>query len=130
MSMKQPENVLRRFSKANVSVTSDTTNSRIPPANLSVSASEFGFSYSPIEILDEMFNSACNLLQDPAPTVRCLESEGCLVKCKSNPNQPHHMKPNKNGSFACDTNCTKFISYRYAAIKLQLPKKKDILKNL
>ena len=126
--MKQPENVLRRFSKANVSVTSDTTNSRIPPANLSASASEFGFSYSPIEILDEMFNSACNLLQDPVPIVQCLESEGYLVKCKSNPNQPHHMKLNKNGSFACDTNCTKFKSYRICSHKIAVAEKERHLK--
>ena len=63
MSMKQRENFLRRFNEANVSAI-DTRNSHILPANLSISISEGGILYPPIEILDEMFNSASNLLQD------------------------------------------------------------------
>ena len=41
----------------------DVTNSHIPPANLSISVV---FHIPSIEILDEMFGSASNLLQDPA----------------------------------------------------------------
>ena len=62
---------------------------------------------SPIAILDERFNSASNLLQDPASIVQCSGSEGYSAKSKSNPTQPHHIKLNQNGSFSCDTNCTK-----------------------
>ena len=59
----------------------------------------------------EMFNSAGNLLQDPASLAHCLGSKGHLAKSKSNPNQLHHIKLNKNGSFKCHTNCRKFKSY-------------------
>ena len=116
---------MRIFNKANVSVTSDTTNTHIPPVNLSISVSEFGFLYPPIEILDEMFNSTSNLLQDPASIVQCPGSEGYLVKCKSNPNQPHHMKVNKKGSFACNTNCIKFKSYRICSHTIAVAKKEQ-----
>ena len=109
--MKQREKSLRRFNEANISVI-DATNSHIPPANLSISVSECGILYPPIEILDEMFNSASNLLQDPASIVQCLGSEGYLTKSESNPSQPHHIKLNRNGSFARDTSCTKFKFYR------------------
>ena len=84
MSMKQPEKPFRRFNKANVSVTSDTTNSHIPPANLSISVSQFGIFYSPIKILDEMYNSGSN--QSPVSIVQCSGSERYLAKSKSNPN--------------------------------------------
>ena len=84
--MKQPEKPFRRFNKANVSVTSDTTNSHIPPANLSISVSQFGIFYSPIKILDEMYNSASNLLLGPVSIVQCSGSERYLAKSKSNPN--------------------------------------------
>ena len=59
-----------------------------------------------------MFNSASNLLQDPPSIIQCPGLEGYLTKSKSNPNQSHHIKLNKNGSFACDTSCTNFKSYR------------------
>ena len=39
--------------------------------------------YPSIEILDEMFDSASNLLQDPASLVQCLE----LKEPLANPNQ-------------------------------------------
>ena len=83
--MKRREKILKRFNEANVSVI-DTANSHIPPANLSISVSECGISYSPIEILDEMLKSVSNLLQDPASIVPCPQSEGYLAKSKSNPN--------------------------------------------
>ena len=122
--MKQREKNLRRFNEANISVI-DATNSHIPPANLSISVSECGILYPPIEILDEMFNSASNLLQDLVPIVQCPGSEACLAKPHPNTSQPNH----KNGSLVCDTSCTKFKSYKYAAIQLQLQKKKSILKH-
>ena len=90
----------------------NTPNSHIPTTNLSISLSKHGILYPPIEILDEMFNSASNLLQDPASIVQCLGSEGYLTKSESSPSQPHHIKLNRNGSFARDTSCTKFKSYR------------------
>ena len=98
MSMKQREKFLRRFNEANVSVI-DTTNSHVPPANLSISVSERVILYPPIEILDERFNSASNLLQDLASIVQCPGSERYLAKSKSNPKRPFHIKLNKNGSF-------------------------------
>ena len=111
MSMKRREKFLRRFNEANVSVI-DTTSSHIPPVNLSISVSEWDILYSPIKILDGMFKSVSNLLQDQASIVQCPESEGYLAKSKSDPNQPLHIKLNKNGRFAWDTSCTKFKSYR------------------
>ena len=54
--------------------------SHIPPANLFISVSECGILYPPIEILDEMFNSASNLLRDPASIVQYPGSEGYLAK--------------------------------------------------
>ena len=68
MSMKRREKFFRRFNEANVSVIG-TTSSHIPPVNLSISVSECGILYSPIKILDGMFKSVSNLLQDPASIV-------------------------------------------------------------
>ena len=42
-----------------------------------------------------MFDSASNLLQDPASLVGCLGSKEHLAKSKSNPNQLHHIKLNR-----------------------------------
>ena len=109
MSINQGKNFLRRFNESNVSAI-DTTNSHILPADLSISVLECGVLYPPIEILDEMFSSASNLFQDPPSIVQCPGPEGYLAKSKSDPNQPHHIKLNKNGSFACDASCTKFRS--------------------
>ena len=103
----------------------NTPNSHIPTTNLSISLSKYGILYPPIEILDEMFNSASNLLQDLVPIVQCPGSEACLAKPHPNTSQPNH----KNGSLVCDTSCAKFKSYKYAAIQLQLLKKKSILKH-
>ena len=103
----------------------NTPNSHIPTTNLSISLSKYGILYPPIEILDEMFNSASNLLQDLVPIVQCPGSEACLAKSHPNTSQPNH----KNGSLVCDTSCAKFKSYKYAAIQLQLLKKKSILKH-
>ena len=126
--MKQRENCLRRFNEANISVI-DTTNSHIPLANLSISVSECGILYPLIEILDEMFNSASNLLQDPASIFQCPESEGYLAKSQSNPSQPHHIKINKMAALRATQVALSLNPTEYAAIKLQLPKKKNILKN-
>ena len=71
MSMKQWE----------LTVT-DITNSHIPPANQSISVSECGILYPPIEILDEMFNSARNIIQDLASIVQCPGWEGYLIPIK------------------------------------------------
>ena len=87
----------KKFNEANVSVI-DTTNSHIPPANLSISVSECGILYTLIEILDKLFNSASNLLQDPSSIGQYSGSERYLANYKSNPNQPLHIKLNKNGS--------------------------------
>ena len=111
MSIKQREKFFRRFNEANISVI-DTTNNHIPPASSCISISKCGILYSPIEILSEMFNSASNLLRDPAPIFQHPGSEGYLAKSQSNPSQPHHIKINKIGSFVCDISCTKFKSYR------------------
>ena len=129
ISMKQREKILRRFNEANISVI-DTTNSHIPPANQSISVSECGILYPPIEILDEMFNSASNLLQDPASIVQCPGSEGYLTKSESNPSQPHRIKLNRNGSFARDTSCTKFKSYRICSHSIAVAEKEKYLENL
>ena len=75
MIMKQREKYLRRLNEANVNVI-DTANSHIPPANLFISESECVILYPSIEILNEMFNSASNLLRDPASIVQCAGSEG------------------------------------------------------
>ena len=104
----------------------DVTNSYICPPNLSISV----VLYIPlIEILDEMFGSASNLLQDPASLVQCRGSKQHLAKSKSNPNQLHHIKLNEKGSFACYTIAQSLNSTEYAAIQFQLPKIKIILKN-
>ena len=60
------------------------------------------------EMFDEMFIFASNLIQFPASVVQYPGSEGYLANYNSNPNQPHHIKLNENGSFAYGTNCTKF----------------------
>ena len=125
MRMKQGEKFLRRFNEANISVI-DITNSHIPHINLSISVSECGILYPPIEIL-EIFNSAGNLLQDPGSIVQCPGSEGYLAKSKSNPSQPHHIKLNKNGSFACYTSCTKFKSYRIRSHIISVAEKEKYL---
>ena len=125
MRMKQGEKFLRRFNEANISVI-DITNSHIPHINLSISVSECGILYPPIEIL-EIFNSASNLLQDPGSIVQCPGSEGYLAKSKSNPSQPHHIKLNKNGSFACYTSCTKFKSYRIRSHIISVAEKEKYL---
>ena len=129
MSMKRRENFLRRFNEANVSVI-DKTNSHIPPSNLSISVSECGILYSPIKILDEMFKSVSNLLQDPASIVQCPESEGHLAKSKSNPNQPLHIKLNKMEDLHGTQVALSLHPTEYAAIQLQLPKTKSLLKHL
>ena len=87
--------VLKRFNEASVSVI-DTTNSYIPPTNLSISVSEFVILYSPTYILDEVF-FASNVLQDTVSIIQCSGLEVYLTKSKSNPKQPHHIKLNKNG---------------------------------
>ena len=74
-----------------------------------------------------MFDSANNLLQDPASLVQFLGSKEHLTKCKSNPNQLHHIKLNKNGSFACHTNCTKFKSYRIYSHTIAVAEKETYL---
>ena len=99
MSMNKKK-ILRRIN-ANISFI-NTTNSHIPTTNLSISLSKYGILYPPIEILDEMFNSASNLLQDLVPIVQCPGSEACLAKPHPNTSQPNH----KNGSLVCDTSCT------------------------
>ena len=124
--MKQREKFLRRFNEASISVI-DTTSSHIPPAYISISVSGCGILHSPIVILDEMFNSASNLLQDPTSIVQCPGSEGYLAKSESNPSQPHHIKLNKNGSFACDTSCTKFKSYRICSHTTAVAEKEKYL---
>ena len=76
-----------------------------------------------------MFNSASNPLQDPASLVQFLGSKKHLAKSKSNPNQLHHIKLNKNGSFACNTNCTKFKSYAICSHTIAVAKKEKNLEN-
>ena len=71
-----------------------------------------------------MFNSASNLLQDPASSVQCPGSEGYLAKPELNPSQPYHIKLNKNGSFGCYTSCTKFKSYRICSHTIVAAEKK------
>ena len=95
--------------------------SRISPL-----VSECGILCPPIEILDEMFNSASNLLRDPA-SVQCPGSEGYLAKSQSNPSQPHYIEINKIGSFACDTNCTKFKFYRICSHTIAVAEKEKYL---
>ena len=115
--MKQREIFLRRYNEANVRVI-ETTNSHIPPANLYCDVL-----YPPIKILDEKFNSTSNLFQDHTSIV----PEGYLAKSKSNPSQPHCSKLNKNGSFACDTNCNKFKSCRMYSHTIAVAEKEEHL---
>ena len=77
-----------------------------------------------------MFDSASNLLQGPAYLVQCLGSKEHLTKSKSNPNQLHHIKLNKNGSFACHTNCIKFKSYRICNHTIAVAEKEKYLEKL
>ena len=74
-----------------------------------------------------MFDSASNLLQDPTSLAQCLGSKEHLAKSKSNPNQLHHIKLNKNCSFACHTNCTKFKSYRICIHTIAIAEKEKYL---
>ena len=77
-----------------------------------------------------MFDSASNLLQDPASLVQCLGSKEQLAKSKSNPNQLHHIKLNKNGSFACHYNWIKFKSYRIWSHRIAAAEKEKYLEKL
>ena len=62
--------------------------------------------------------------------IQCLGSKGHLAKSKSHPNQLHHIKLNKNGSFACHTNCTKFKSYRICRHTIAVAEKEKYLEKL
>ena len=66
-----------------------------------------GILYPSIEILDKMFHSASNLLQDPASLVQCIGS----------------IKLNKNDSFTCYTNCAKFKSYKICSHTIAVAEK-------
>ena len=74
-----------------------------------------------------MFNSASSLIQDSASIVQCPGSEGYLAKSQPNLSLPHHTKINKNGSFACDTSCTKFKSYKICCQTIAVAKKEKYL---
>ena len=121
MSMKQREKFLRR---------SKYKCYRHNKQSHSISVSKCGILYLQIEILDENFNSVSNLLQDPASIVQCLGSEGYLAKSESNPSQPHHIKLNKNGSFACNTSCIKFKSYRICRHTIAVAEKEKYLEKI